>query len=204
LRGARWLPALAAAVASAGDLLMLWVANARRPELGLPSAGLGWLWLGCALGVAGIPLYALGWHDAARAVSAATSRRAGRAIVGLGAASAAFGTLIHGLTALEIAGAVRAGAPALDPLAAVASAGGALVALWAAAGAAVLVASLLFAGAALRRSALGLALLVPALGTLVLAAVAAASPWLQAFLAPAAPNLAHLLFFAACARRAGS
>jgi len=203
----RWIPPFAAALASAGDLLMLWVANARRPEQALGEPGLGWLWLGGALGVLAIPCYALGWHDAARIVAPAASRGAARAIVGLGAASAALGTLIHGLTARMIAGSVRAGAPALDPLAAVASAGGLLVALWAAAGAAVLVASLLFARAALRCGEPWLALLAPALGTLLLAAPALASPWLGAFLAPAAPNLAHLAFFAACAvrhREAGS
>jgi hypothetical protein len=197
----RRIPPLAAALASAGDLMMLWVANARRPELALGDPGLGWLWLGGALGVLAIPFYALGWHEAARAVASAGSRRALRASVGLGALSAALGALIHGLTARMIAADVRSGASALDPLVAVASAGGLLVALWLAAGAALLAASLLFARAALRGGAPGLALLAPALGTLLLASPAPLSPWLGAFLAPAAPNLAHLAFFAVCARR---
>ena len=45
--------ALAAVAASAGDLLMLWVANARRPELGLAAPPDTVLWLGAALGVVG-------------------------------------------------------------------------------------------------------------------------------------------------------
>jgi hypothetical protein len=197
----RGLPPLAAVVASAGDLLMLWVANARRPELALGDPGIGWLWLGGALGVVAIPLYALGWRDASRLVAPATSRGAARAIAGLGAASAALGALIHGLTAAQIAADVRSGASPLDPLASVASWGAPLLALWAAAALAVLLASLLLAPAALRCRAPALALLTPAPVTLLLAAVGTASPWLRAFLAPAAPNLAHLVFFTACARR---
>jgi hypothetical protein len=197
----RWLPTLAAAVASAGDLLLLWVGNARRPELSLGEPGAGWLALGGALGVLGIPVYALGWRDAARLAARAATPAAARTLAAFGAASALLGTAIHGLTALQIDAALRSAAPAQDPLAAVASGGPALLGLWAAAGACVLIASLIFARAAVRAGAACLALATPAPVTLAL--VAAALPWTlaRAFLAPAAPNLAHLVFFAACARR---
>jgi hypothetical protein len=63
------LAAGAALVASAGDLLLLYVANAQRAEAGLPEAGEAPLWIGGALGVVAIPFYALGYLAASRVVS---------------------------------------------------------------------------------------------------------------------------------------
>jgi hypothetical protein len=197
----RWIPTLAAVVASARDLLMLWVANARRPELALGEPAAGWLALGGALGVLAIPLYAIGWRDAARIAAPGASPAAARALAAFGGASALLGAAIHALTALEIDAALGSDAPARDPLAAVAATGGTLVGLWAAAAACVLVASAIFARAAAWAGAGRLALATPV--PLTLALVALAVPWVlgRAFLAPAAPNLAHVIFFAACARR---
>jgi len=197
--------AWAAAVASLGDLLLLYVGNAPRPELALPAVGRAWpiwLWLGGGLGVVAIPLYALGYRAAARLVAEAAPRSA-RLLSGAGAAVAVLGALIHGLTTVLLRDGLAAGAPASDPLLAVADSGLLLPAAWSLATLLVCGASAVFAwhvgrGGTTARRALGLA--NPALLTAVLAV--AGLPWLlaRAFLTPAAPNLAHLLFFAACAR----
>ena len=191
------LGALAAVAASAGDLLMLWVANARRPELGLPAPPDTVLWLGCALGVAGIPLYAFGYQGAAGLLRPAHQRAAQTVIAG-GAFAAGIGAAIHGMTAAMIASALQSNAPAAPPLEEVA-ANGLLVAMWLAAALAVVVASAVFAWCRRRDPALALA--NPAVVTVALVVLALPSEWLRAFLAPAAPNLAHLVFFLVCARR---
>ena len=191
------LGAFAAVAASAGDLLMLWVGNARRPELGLPAPPDTVLWLGCALGVAGIPLYALGYQGAAGLLRPAHPRAA-HTVISAGAFAAGIGAAIHGTTAALIASALRSNAQAAPPLEAVAESP-LLVALWLAAALAVVVASAVFAWCRRRDPALALA--NPALVTVALALLAAPSEWLRSFLAPAAPNLAHVVFFLVCARR---
>ncbi len=187
--------ALAAVAASAGDLLMLWVGNARRPELGLAAPPDTILWLGAALGVLGIPLYAVGYRGAARLV--ADHSRGARAVFAGGALLAGVGAVIHGLTAQLIAGALRSNVPGAPPLEAVAASGPLLVGLWVLAGLGLLVASVAFAGC--RRDALAFA--NPALVTVVLMLAALPAELTRSFLAPAAPNLAHVVFFLACARR---
>ena len=52
------LAAIAAVLASLGDLLLLYFANAQRPELGLPAIGSVWLLGGGVLGALAIPFYA--------------------------------------------------------------------------------------------------------------------------------------------------
>jgi len=191
------LGALAAVAASAGDLLMLWVANARRPELGLPAPPDTVLWIGCALGVAGIPLYALGYQGAAGLLRPAHPRAA-QTVIAAGAFAAGLGAAIHGMTAAMIASALQANTPPAPPLEQVA-ANGLLVGMWLAATLAVIVASALFAWCERRDPAVALA--NPALVTIGLALLALPSEPLRAFLAPAAPNLAHGVFFLVCARR---
>jgi hypothetical protein len=195
------IAALAAMAATLGDLLMLYVANSRRPELLLPEVSAEALWVGAALGVLGIPVYALGYHAASRMLGP-VSRRSARAVFLLGSLGAAIGAGIHALTALQIQSDLEAGAPALDPIEAVASWGPTLPALWAMAAALVVSASLIFGwrvgrGGGPAPRFLGLA--NPALITVALVGVGMTTPLLRAFLAPAAPNVAHVLFFAACA-----
>ena len=202
------LASLAAVAASLGDFLLLYVANARRPELALPPIGRAWLWLGGALGVLAIPVYALGYRSASRLVGAASVRGA-RALFAAGAAGALLGAVIHGLTAAQILGELDAAAPARAPVAALLGSGPLLLGLWGLADLLVLFASTLFSWfvgrgrTALPRAA---ALANPALLSVALAAAALPSVLLQSFLAPAAPNLAHLIFFAVCFHllRAGS
>jgi hypothetical protein len=192
------LACLGAAVATGGDLLMLWVANALRPELGLPRPGSAVLWVGGLLGVAGIPLYAAGYRAVSR-IAAADSPGVARLISWAGAGAAGLGALIHGLTAAMIQADLGSGAPGRAPLEAVGSWGTGIVALWAAASLLVLAASASVLVRALRSPALPRwwGWLNPALGTLALAGIGATTELGRAFLLPAAPNLAHLAFFAA-------
>jgi hypothetical protein len=193
---------LAALLASAGDLMLLYVANAQREELGLPQVGRGWLLLGGALGVLFIPLYALGYRVASRLVAPASSPAA-RAVFACGTVAAALGSLIHGLTTAYIGADLEAGAPGLDPLESVAGWGALLLALWGLAALSVLTASVLFSwfvgrgGTRVPRRA---ALANPALVALALSAAGLPFVPLRSFLTPAAPNIAHLVFFAVCAR----
>jgi hypothetical protein len=112
---------------------------------------------------------------------------------------ALLGAVIHGYTGWLIAGA-QPGTVAAAPVDAIVASGPLLVGLWIAAGVAVLVASLVFAWHAIRQGTGALrtaGVLNPAVLTVLLAVVLAgvASPLLQAFLLPAAPNVAHLAFF---------
>jgi hypothetical protein len=194
------LAGVGAFIASVGDLAMLWVANASRLELALPTPPEATLWIGCTLGVAGIPLYALGYRAAAQAI-ASDLVLARRIVRWAGGGAAVVGAYIHGLTALLIADALARGAPGADPFASVTSSGVELVGLWSLASLLVLAASLAFALQVARdRSALPrwVAWTNPAFGTLVVALTGLAlSEPVRSFLAPAAPNLAHALFFAA-------
>lgn len=203
------LACAAAALATAGDLLMLWVANALRPELALPRAPALALPLGALLGGAGIPLYALGYGAVARLVE---PRSRGQALVlracGLGVG--AVGAAIHGLTALAIRAAQRSGAAEAAPIEAVAASGGELVAGWLLVSVLALTASVVVVAAVWpREGALPrwLACLNPALATVLVALPGLPTEWGRSFLVPAAPNVAHVAFFAAsllAARRAAA
>ena len=191
----------AALLASIGDVSMLYVANARRPQLALPAPPTATLWIGAALGVVAIPLYAFGYRAAASMIAPA-NQRAARIVSWCGTVGSCVGALIHRYTGVVIDRALRYGEAPRDPLAAVAAAP-ALVALWIVAGGLVVVASLQFARAARRHpevSVRRLAWLNPVVVTVLIALAGTATPSMQAFVVPAAPNLAHVVFFAALAR----
>jgi hypothetical protein len=194
----------AAVVASIGDLLLLWTANALRPGFGVVSPPDGALRLGAALGVAAIPLYALGWAAAAARARPALGRAADGVMLA-GGLGAVLGAYIHAATAWLIEDQMRGAAPAGAPLDGVMQAGAALTVPWALAAVLVTLASAALAYAA-RRAAPPRAWLVanPAVGTLVLAAAGAATELGRAFVVPAAPNLAHVVFFATALRSSGA
>lgn len=201
------IAALAAVAATLGDLLMLYVANSRRPDLLLPTVPEAFLWVGAVLGVVGIPLYALGYHAASRIVTV-FSQGAGRGVFLLGGLGSLIGAVIHALTAVQIHSDLEAGAAAQDPLSSLAGWGPSILVLWALAGALVLSASVLFAWFVTNRRHSGshlLGLANPALVTFALVGVGMSTPLLRSFLVPAAPNVAHVVFFGACvwANRAG-
>jgi hypothetical protein len=183
---------LAAVVATAGDLLLLWAANGGRPALRA-------VWLGGALGVLGIPLYALGYGAAGGLLARPAS---GRLVRAAGAGAALLGAIIHGLTARLVAADLDAAGPRRDPIAAVAASGLTLPLLWAVSAVLVAWASIVFArdvargASALPRWA---AWTTPALLTVGLALAGLPTAALRAFLTPAAPNLAHVGFFAVLA-----
>lgn len=198
----RWLAlaSAAAVIASIGDLLMLYVATGNAP---LASAeGRTSLHMGGWLGVLAIPAYYLGYRECARHLPHWRDKRSALASM-LGALVAVFGAATHGLTALDIHEALAAGAQTRLPQAAFVPGWSALFVCGIAAAMATLLVTVMLAPGlwqlGSRRWKLAAAL-NPITGTLVLSAIGLASAQLAAYLAPAAPNLAHAVFFALCAR----
>jgi hypothetical protein len=199
-RNAR-IASFAAFAATLGDFMMLHAANALGGDPGSSLPGPGLLWAGGVLGVVAIPAYAFGYRAAAGLIHAA-SLRAARAVDISGLFVAVIGAAIHGLTAVHIARQLASGAVALDPIASVAESGPLLPTLWMVAAAAVLVASLAFSYRVVRgvgSMPRALALASPALLTIAFASIGMLSGPLAAFVTPAAPNLAHIVFFTALA-----
>lgn len=192
------LPAVAALCAAAADALMLFVAQgdvataAAWPKYAL-------VWLGGLLGVCAIPFYYFGYAGALRLAGhpahAASPAMVGAALVAL------FGTLTHGATAYDISTAVAAGGASRPPEVAFASPLLLACAFLSAAGALLACAHFLWLGL---RHANGwirtAAILNPVTCTLLLAVPGALSEPVGAYLTPAAPNLAHLAFFALVAK----
>lgn len=198
----RWLTlaCAAAVVASVGDLLMLYVATGNAP---LTSAeGQALLHVGGWLGVLAIPAYYLGYRECARRLPHWRDNRIALAST-LGALVAVFGAATHGLTAMDIHEALAAGAQTRLPQAAFVPGWSALFVCGVAAAIAALLATVVLTPALWqldsRRWKLAAAL-NPITGTLILSAIGLASAELAAYLSPAAPNLAHAIFFALCAR----
>ncbi len=192
--------ALAGAVAaSVGDLALLWVAWAADGRFGLATPPAGTLVAGHYLGVLGIPLYGLGYAVLADGIRA-SAPSAARAVLGLGLVGSVVGAVVHGLTGALTAVALRTGGPiAPTALAGIAEAIY-LMPLWGIVGAALAVGSVAFAIAVARggtRFPRAFAACTPLTVTLALAALAAPFPLVAAFVVPAAPNLAHVVVFAA-------
>lgn len=193
--------AIAALAASTGDFLLLYVGNAQRSEVGLPEVGRSWLWIGGVIGVVTIPFYALGYRSASRLVAPA-SPRAAQALFAMGAAAAFLGAIIHALTAAYIGAQLDLGASAHEPLTSLASYP-LLLTLWCIAALLVVTASALFlwfVARGMTEAPRVAALFNPAFVTLAIAVAGLPLVLLRAFLVPAAPNLAHLVFFTVLAR----
>jgi hypothetical protein len=194
---------LAAVSASLGDLALLYVANARRPELALPPPPVGMLLAGFYLGVLALPLYGLGYW---RAASGLRDPAEARHVFVLGALGGALGAVVHGVTAHVIRVEELMRAPGADPLAVVAQHGAFLLPLWCVLAVMTVAGSTIYAKAVLAgRSAYPrwMAFLNPALLLVVTSLVALPSLWLRAFLLPAAANLVHVAFFATVGPRSG-
>ena len=189
--------ALAALAASSGDLLMLYVVAAERSDLGLAPASSWMLPVSYYLGVLGIPLYAVG-YAALSATLGQDAPKASRIILIAGAILGVLGAILHGATGVAIDAQLRAGADFPDPVEGLLVFGEYILPLWAAVGLLGLVTSGAYVYAvALGKSPLprSAAVVSPVLLILVMAVASSGSELLEAFLAPAAPNLAHLLFF---------
>jgi hypothetical protein len=157
------------------------------------------LLVGHYLGVFGIPLYGLGYRALAAGIRPARPRAA-RIVGALGAVGCVVGAVVHGLTAVLTSAALRDAAPiAPDAMFAIPDAAF-VMPLWGIVGTAVALGSIAFAravaggGTSFPR---GFAFCNPLAATLAIAAVAAPVPIVAAFVVPAAPNLAHVVVFAA-------
>jgi hypothetical protein len=191
----------AAIVASAGDLLLLWVAAATLPAPAVATPPWWALPAGSFAGVLAIPFYGFGYAALASALPA-SDRWTTRLVRVAGFAGGALGSAIHGITCTALAAELGTPGAVVAPLALVGRWGTTLVPLWLLATALVLLASGLWARSAWRGQARvprWTAFTNPALGTLAIAAAGTATPLLQTLLVPAAPNLAHAVFFAATA-----
>jgi len=191
----RWIPTLAAVVATVGDLMMLrFVADGAAGGQPL----VAWAVVGGVLGVVAIPLYGLGYR-----LIVPTLRRwheGGARVVALfGPAIGVVGAVIHALTAWALVVSARNGMPPVDALQAAASWGAPYLTLWGLATTLTVVASVVVAWGSLRLGIWPLVLATPAFVTLVLGTVGLASEGGRAYILPAAPNLGHVVFFAVAA-----
>lgn len=193
---------LVAVVATVGDLLLLWVANAARPEFAtIPRPPAAALLVGTLLGVLAIPLYALGYRVVASGLEPASAAGA-RAVFLLGAYGGAIGAVVHGITGVVIHVERATAAVGDDPLVVVMHYAPYLVPLWILLGLLAVAGSVLY-GALILRGGTAYPRWMAALNVvtllLLVTAVGSVSPGLAAFLVPAAPNVAHVLFFALAA-----
>jgi hypothetical protein len=105
----------AAIAATAGDLLLLYVVNASRPEFSrLPPAPVGALLAGYYLGALAIPWYGVGYWAIAQAIAPAGRQRA-RWVCWLGVAGGVVGGIVHALTGAIIRFEQLSGRPAAIP-----------------------------------------------------------------------------------------
>jgi len=203
LRLALVIASSAAVVASMGDLLLLWVAAATQPALGLPSPPPSALIVGHFAGVLAIPLYGLGWVALARPMAIAQPRAAGL-VRAAGVYGSALGAAIHGTTAAVLAAERGMAGVTIDAMAMVGRWAMLLLPLWALASVLIAAASFLWGRAALDDQA-GVprwtAWTNPVIGTLAIAVLGGATPLGRALLVPAAPNLACVVFFVIVAAR---
>jgi hypothetical protein len=185
----------AAILGTLGDLLLLATANATRPGFEwLPAPSAACL-VGTYLGVLAIPCYGLGY----RQVAARFEPRPGRWIAGLGIAGGVLGGTTHGLTGLVIHVEITGGAGGVDPITVLGRYGAYLLPLWAAIAAISVVGTAIYAiGVLAGRSSLPrwTAAANPLVLVVLLVGAGRTVPLGSAFLVPAAPNLAHVLFFA--------
>jgi hypothetical protein len=181
------IAALAATAASCGDLLLLWIAAGGDRE---------WLTTGHYLGVLFIPLYAIGYRAVSRML-------AEPAIFWIGMYASAIGAAIHGITGAAILNATVTSQA--DPFASLAPVLAYLIPLWLIVGMASAVGSFLQCRAvsASSRYPYWFAWANPLVLTLTLAAVAVPFASVARYLVPAAPNVAHVLYFTAVAVIAG-
>ena len=189
---------VAAIAASGGDFMLLLVGNSMRNEPQLQSSAIV-LTVGGLLGCVAIPLYALGYSALARVIRSTEPIAAQIVRVG-GIAFAALGAFIHGLTWSTIHNSAPAASGPTTPLDAIAASGGTLLGTWIAASVLLLIVAGAIAWSGLLRPrpiSVWLASFNPVVITLLIGAFGAATQFGRSYLVPAAPNLAHVVFFVA-------
>jgi hypothetical protein len=155
------------------------------------------LTVGYFLGVFAIPLYGIGFWAVAKILAAETPF-AGMVVFVSGVIMAVLGGIIHGVTGISIEAQVRAGGIMKEPIEAIFDYGVFLLPLWGAASILSFIGSVGFArGVASGNSILPryISIFNPVVLTACVVLAGAATPMLQAFLIPAAPNVAHVIFF---------
>jgi len=188
---------VAAVAASAGDLGLLWVSLAEDGRLGIAHPPHGTLAAGHHLGVIGIPFYALGYRHLAGGIGTAHPRAA-RAVWLLGIVGSVLGAVVHGMTGVLIATQRSRGATAPAEVFTVAA--GLVLPIAGAVAVAMLAGSIVFAVSVFggrTHFPRWMALCNPLAATIALALATAPFPRVAAFVAPAAPNLAHVIVFGA-------
>jgi uncharacterized protein DUF6796 len=198
LKYALVLATLASFAATVGDFLMLYVVNAGGEMLHLPPPGTAVLFVGYVLGIFAIPLYGVGFWAVAKILAAETPL-SGQVVLVSGVIMAVLGGIIHGVTGISIEAQVRTGEIMKEPLAGVLEYGVYLLPLWAIASVLSCIVSVGFAWGILNgqsRLPRSMSLFNPVLLTVFFTLAGTATPMLKAFLVPAAPNVAHLVFFA--------
>jgi hypothetical protein len=186
---------VAAVVASIGDFILLAAANAGNAAFDwIPTPSDRALLIGTYLGLLTIPCYAFGYRTAAHKLEDAY----GRWFLRLGLAAAVLGGTTHALTGLTIHLGRAKGLSGSDFAAVLAPAGTYLVPIWVMLAMAAIAASYFFAAGVLRgRSSLPrwTAPANPIVLILAISLLAAPFAFGRVFVVPAAPNLAHVLFF---------
>ena len=178
------IAALAAVAASAGDLLLLWIAG---------GGDRSWLAVGHYLGVLFIPLYALGYRAVGDMLRSPP-------ILWIGVYAAAVGAAIHGMTTMAIWSSPTS-EHAADRFASLTPILPYLIPLW------LLVGALTLAGSALQFRAVRadaslppwFAWVNPSVLIVIVAGFAAPLGAIAGYMIPAAPNLVHVIYFAVVA-----
>lgn len=186
-----------AMIATVSDFLMLFVTNALRSDLHFPQPPQYTLLVGGLLGVITIPFYALGYSATADAIKP-SSATGSKIIFACGIGIAALGAIIHGLTALSIHAAMISGLPSYSPAEALAHSGWGLLTAWIAAAFLTLAASFAMASVDVFHPCglpFRLALVNPTTIIIFVSIVSFSWEIGRSFLLPAAPNIAHAIFF---------
>jgi hypothetical protein len=187
------LAVLAAALASTGDLMLLFVANgSRSTPIGIPPEII--LLTGAYFGVLSLPFYGLGYLAVADNMTGTSLTRRKWMIV-LGCVVGVIGSTIHGMTALAIR---------IEHLAqgfqgeVTLQYGAYFIPLWAFAALAVIASSAMYTVETWRGRTIyprWAGPFNPAVLVVIISIVAMPFKGLQPFLIPASPNFAHLFFF---------
>ncbi len=198
--------AAAAVAATVGDLLLLYVVSTALSDTIIVRPPGAALVVGAMLGAVGIPFYWFGYWLIAQSMVA--SRFAGaRVIILCGALIGSIGAVIHAGTASAIRFDMAAGRPPLPPAEWLVSWGTPVLVCWVIVAAAAVVAAIVMARTALSSGSpipRLVGFLNPVVITVALIVVGLESAMGRAYLVPAAPNVAHVLFFFLAAALAGS
>ena len=190
------LATISAVLATFGDFLMLYVVNANA-VLNLPSHETILLPLGFFLGAFAIPLYGFGFWAIAK-IFEPGALRAGRFVLVSGVMMAIIGGIIHGVTGISIEAQLRAEGSHLAPISSLLEYGVYLIPLWAIASVLCFIGAVGFiSGVISGRTIFSpfIAVFNPVVLTVVVGLTGSMTPTMQVFLIPAAPNVAHVLFF---------